>query len=49
MDLPPNPRFLSLLGFPPRRGDLVFNVSNDEPVLDGETGDQRQQRNNDRA
>jgi len=38
--------------FPPRRGDLVFNVSNDEPVLDGETYEQRQQheqRNADRA
>jgi hypothetical protein len=30
--------------FPPRRGDLVFNVSNDEPVLEGETDEQRQQR-----
>jgi len=38
--------------FPPRRGDLIFNVSNDEPVVDGETDEQKQlreQRNADRA
>ena len=38
--------------FPPRRGDIVFNVSADEPAVDGETDDQRQlreQRNADRA
>ena len=38
--------------FTPRKGDLVLNVSNDEPVLDGETDNQRQQReqrNADRA
>ena len=29
---------------PPRRGNLILNVSNDETVLDGETDDQRQQR-----
>ena len=45
MDLPPYPLgFSHFLVFPPRRGDLVLNVSNDEPVLDGETDDQRQQR-----
>ena len=38
--------------FPPRRGDIVFNISADEPVVDGETDEQRQlceQRNADRA
>ena len=49
--LPP-PGFSRFPVFPPRRGDLVFNISNDEPVVDGETGEQRQQReqrNADRA
>jgi hypothetical protein len=38
--------------FPPRRGDMVLNVSNDEPAVIGETDEQRQlheQRNADRA
>jgi len=45
LDLPPYPPgFSRFLVFQPRRGDLVFNVSNDEPVVDGETDEQRQQR-----
>jgi hypothetical protein len=28
--------------FPPRRGDMVLNVSNDEPAIMGETDEQRQ-------
>ena len=45
LDLPPYPSgFSRFLVFPPRRGDLVFNVSNDETVVDGETDEQRQQR-----
>jgi hypothetical protein len=38
--------------FPPRRGDMVLNISNDEPTVVGETNEQRQlheQRNADRA
>ena len=53
LDLPPYPPGFSRFPiFPSRRGDLVFNVSNDEPVIDGETDEQRQQcdqRNADRA
>jgi hypothetical protein len=53
LDLPPySPDFSCFPVFPPRRGDLVHNVSNDEPVVDGETDEQRQQRdqrNADRA
>ena len=52
LDLPPYPSSFSRFVFPPRRGDLIFNVSNDEPVVDGETDEQRQQReqrNADRA
>ena len=53
LDLPPYPPgFSCFLIFLPRRGDLVFNVSNDEPVIDGETDEHRQQRkqhNADRA
>ena len=53
LDLPPYPSGFSRISvFPPRRGDLVFNVSNDEPVVDGKTDEQRQQheqRNADRA
>jgi len=53
LDLPPYPPgFSRFLVFPPRRGGLVFNVSGDEPVVDGETDEQRQlreQRNADRA
>ena len=53
LDLPPYPLGFSCFPvFPPRRGDLIFNVSNDEPVADGKTDEQRQlreQRNADRA
>jgi len=53
MDLPPYPvGFSRFPVFPPRRGDRIFNVSNDEPVVDGETDEQKQlreQRNADRA
>jgi len=41
--LPPHPPGFSRFPiFPPRRGDLIFNVSNDEPVVDGETDEQKQ-------
>jgi len=53
LDLPPYPLGFSRFPvFPPRQGDLVFNISNDEPVVDGETDEhrqQREQRNADRA
>ena len=53
LDLPPYPPGFSRFPvFPPWRGDLIFNVSNDEPVVDGETDEQKQlreQRNADRA
>ena len=53
LDLPSHPPgFPRFPVFPPRRGDIVFNVSADEPVVDGETDEQRQlreQRNADRA
>ena len=53
LDLPPYPLGFSRFPvFPPRRGDIIFNVSNDEPVVDGETDEQKQlheQRNADRA
>ena len=53
LDLPSYPPGFSRFPvFPPRRGDIVFNVSADEPVVDGETDEQRQlheQRNADRA
>jgi len=53
LDLPPYPPgFSRFLIFPPRWGDLIFNVSNDEPVVDGETDEQKQlrkQHNADRA
>jgi hypothetical protein len=39
--LPYPPGFSSILRFPPRRGDMVLNVSNDEPVVEGETDEQR--------
>ena len=43
LDLPPYPPSFSRLPvFPSQRGDLVFNVSNDEPVVEGETDEQRQ-------
>jgi len=45
LDLPPYPLGFSRFPvFPPQRGDLVLNVSNDEPVVEGETDEQRQQR-----
>jgi hypothetical protein len=40
--LPHHPGFSSILRFPPRRGDMVLNVSNDEPLVTGETDEQRQ-------
>ena len=53
LDLPPYPPgFFRFPVFSPRRGDLIFNVSIDEPVVDGETDEQKQlreQRNADRA
>ena len=43
LDLPPYPPGFSRFPvFPPRRGDLVFNISNDEPVVDGVIDEQRQ-------
>ena len=45
LNLPPYPPGFSRFPvFPPRRGDLIFNVSNDEPVVDGETDEQKQLR-----
>ena len=42
LDLPPYPPgFSCFLVFPPQRGDLVLNISNDEPVVEGETDEQR--------
>ena len=53
LDLPPYPLGFSRFPvFPPQRGDLIFNVSNDEVVVDGKTDEQRQlreQHNADRA
>jgi len=53
LDLPPYPPGFSPFSvFPPWRGDFIFNVSNDEPVVDGETNEQKQLReqgNADRA
>jgi len=53
LDLPPYPPGFSCFPvFPPRWGDLIFNVSNDEPVVDRETDEQKQlreQRNADQA
>ena len=53
LDLPPYPPGFSRFPvFLPWRGDVTFNVSNDEPVVDGETDEQKQlreQRNADRA
>jgi hypothetical protein len=34
--------FSLILRFPPRRGDMVLNISNDEPAVVGETDEQRQ-------
>jgi hypothetical protein len=50
--LPHPPGFSPIPRFPPRRGDMVLNVSNDEPPVAGETDEQRQlreQRNTDHA
>jgi hypothetical protein len=44
-DLDPLPHtmgFSPISRFPPRRGDMVLNVSNDEPAVVGETDEQRQ-------
>ena len=53
LDLPPYPPGFSRFPvLPPWRGDLIFNVSNNKPVVDGETDEQKQlceQRNADRA
>jgi hypothetical protein len=43
LDLPP-PGFGPIPRFPPRRGNMMFNVSNDEPMVKGETDQQRQER-----
>jgi hypothetical protein len=42
--LPHPPGFSPITRFPPRRGDMVLNVSNDEPPVAGETDEQRQLR-----
>jgi hypothetical protein len=42
-DLDPLPYplgFPQILRFPPRRGNMVLNVSNDEPIVEGETDEQ---------
>jgi hypothetical protein len=36
------PGFPPILRFPPRHGDMVLNVSNDEPAVARETDEQRQ-------
>jgi hypothetical protein len=44
-DLDPQPYppgFSPIPRFPPRCGDMVLNVSNDEPTVMGETDEQRQ-------
>jgi hypothetical protein len=50
--LPYPPGFSPIPRFPPRRGNMVLNVSNNELAIVGETDEQRQlreQRNADRA
>jgi hypothetical protein len=50
--LPYPSSFSPIPRFPPRRGDMVLNVSNDEPAVVGEADEQwqlREQRNADRA
>jgi hypothetical protein len=50
--LPYPPGFPLIPRFPPRRGNMVLNVSNDEPTVVGETDEQwqlREQCNADRA
>jgi hypothetical protein len=42
--LPYPPGFPQIPRFPPRHGDMVLNVSNDEPAIVGETDEQRQLR-----
>jgi hypothetical protein len=42
--LPHPPSFSLIPRFPPRRGDMVLNISNDEPLVAGETDEQRQLR-----
>jgi hypothetical protein len=45
LDPLPYPLGFSLIPrFPPRHGDMVLNVSNDEPTVVGETDEQRQLR-----
>jgi hypothetical protein len=47
-----HPGFPQIPRFPPRCGDMVLSISNDEPAVVGETDEQRQlceQRNTDRA
>ena len=45
LDLPPcPPEFPRFPVFPSRQCDLVLNVNNDEPVVEGETDEQRQQQ-----
>jgi hypothetical protein len=39
--LPYPPGFSPIPRFPPRHGDMVLNVSNDEPTVVGETDDER--------
>jgi hypothetical protein len=39
--LPQPPSFTPIPRFPPRRRDMVLNVSNDEPLVAGETDEQR--------
>jgi hypothetical protein len=42
--LPYPPGFTLIPRFPPRRGDMVINISNDEPTVMGETDEQQQLR-----
>jgi hypothetical protein len=45
LDPLPYPSGFSLFPrFPPKRGNMVLNVSNDEPTVVGETDEQRQLR-----
>jgi hypothetical protein len=39
--LPYPPGFSPIPRFPPRHGDMLLNVSNDEPTVAGETDEQR--------
>jgi hypothetical protein len=40
--LPYPPGFPQIPRFPPRGGDMVLNISNDEPAVEGETDEQQQ-------